>query len=405
LSDGVWYLGQLQASGQIRKVFFVASDEKTGAIPKSKGRIVLTVGNNQYEHFDESINLLGLLSANKQGFSLETKKLLNIFSTHQPVTGLTVSVNDKLKLTQSKNRKKNQLHLGQIINGDYENVGKISPLQFNIVYHLDKLKNTPKSRKSAQEIVDAGGISTSSRSVTNRISGCSITAKKTKKVQKNGNIHHYVHYHCTKKREKCSQPFTNVIKLEKQYKSILSRIKVPQAFHEWALEEIKLDQQKEVRDRGQSLERARKGYDDLLEDMDNLIEKYLDGKVPEDYYNRKLAEYEKNKKIRKKVLDSIDQRVDERLQEIDDDLGFAVTARQKFEDGDDFKRREIISRLGSNLIITNHSLDIELKKPLKMIEEIAEEINVVVKRFEPLENVDNSAKFKEYLSENPTMGS
>ena len=234
--------------------------------------------------------------------------------------------------------------------------------------------------------------------------GCSITAEKTKKVQKNGNVHHYVHYHCTKKREKCSQPFTNVNKLEKQYKSILSRIKVPQAFHEWALDEIKLDQQKEVRDRGQSLERARKGYDDLLEQMDNLVEKYLDGKVPEDYYNRKLAEYEKNKKARKKVLDGIDQRVDERLQEIDEDLGFAVTARQKFEDGDDFKRRDIISRLGSNLILTNHSLGIELKKPLKMVEEIAEEVNAVAKRFEPLENVDNSAKFKEYLSENPTMG-
>jgi len=234
--------------------------------------------------------------------------------------------------------------------------------------------------------------------------GCSITAEKKKKTQKNGNVHHYVYYRCTKKKGDCGQPCTNVKKLEKQYKSILSRIKVPQAFHEWALEEIKLDQEKEIRDRGQSLERARNGYDDLLEQMDNLVEKYLDGKVPEDYYNRKLAEYEKNKKARKKVLDGIDQRVDERLQEIDDDLGFAVTARQKFEDGDDFKRRDIISRLGSNLVLTNHSLDIELKKPLEMIREIAKEVRTVAKRFEPLENVDNSVKFKEYLSENPTMG-
>jgi site-specific DNA recombinase len=234
--------------------------------------------------------------------------------------------------------------------------------------------------------------------------GCSITAEKKKKVQKNGNVHRYVYYRCTKKKGDCGQPCTNVTKLEDQYKDILSRIKVPQAFHEWALEEIKLDQEKEIKDRGQSLERARKGYDDLLEQMDNLVEKYLDGKVPEDYYNRKLAEYDKNKKARKKVLDGIDQRVDERLQEVDEDLGFAVTAKRKFEEGGDPKRREIISYLGSNLILTNHSLDIDLKKPLIMVEKVAEEVRTVAKRFEPLENIDNSVKFKEYLSENPAMG-
>ncbi|MFH1959368.1 MAG: recombinase family protein [Patescibacteria group bacterium] len=234
--------------------------------------------------------------------------------------------------------------------------------------------------------------------------GCSITAEKKKKVQKNGNVHRYVYYRCTKKKSACGQPCTNVTKLEDQYKSILSRIKVPQAFHEWALEEIKLDQEKEVKDRGQSLKRARNGYDNLLEQMDNLVEKYLDGKVPEDYYNRKLAEYEKNKKVRKKVLDGIDQRVDERLQELDEDLGFAVTASKRFSEGDDHKRREIISYLGSNLILTDHSLDIDLKRPLEMVGEIAKEVNVVAKRFEPLENPDNSAQFRAYLSENPTMG-
>lgn len=34
---------------------------------------------------------------------------------------------------------------------------------------------------------------------------------------------------------------------------------------------------------------------------------------------------------------------------------------------------------------------------------MAKEINDGVKRFEPLENADNSAQFKLYLSQNPTM--
>ena len=35
--------------------------------------------------------------------------------------------------------------------------------------------------------------------------GLSITAESKTKVQKNGNVHHYTYYHCTKKRGPCSQ--------------------------------------------------------------------------------------------------------------------------------------------------------------------------------------------------------
>lgn len=234
--------------------------------------------------------------------------------------------------------------------------------------------------------------------------GCSITAEKKQKVQKNGNVHHYVYYRCTKKKGDCGQPCTNVDVLEKQYKSILKRIKVPLAFHEWAIDEIKLDQEKVVRDRDLSLLRARNNYDDCLAEIDNLVKKYLDGKVPEDYYDRNLAKLNKNKKILAKILEGIDKSVDENLQELDQDLDFAVTARRRFNKGDDHKRREIISYLGSNLTLTDHTLGIELKKPLKLVAEIAKEVNEAVQRFEPLENADNSEQFKLYLSESPAMG-
>lgn len=96
--------------------------------------------------------------------------------------------------------------------------------------------------------------------------------------------------------------------------------------------------------------------------------------------------------------------MDENLANIDKDLDFAVTARRRFTKGNDYKRREIISYLGSNLILTDHSLGIELRKPLELMAEIAKEVNEAVERFEPLEKADNSEQFKLYLSENPVMG-
>ncbi|MDA1079472.1 MAG: hypothetical protein O2840_02165, partial [bacterium] len=145
-------------------------------------------------------------------------------------------------------------------------------------------------------------------------------------------------------------------------------------------------------------------YDESIEQLDTLVEKYLEGKLPEEFYQRKLSELEQTKEVRKKVLDGIDSRVNERIQELDQDLSFAVTACAAFADADDHKRREIIAYLGSNLTLTNHVLDIELKRPLKMVNEIAETVSNAAKAFEPLESVDNSEQFKLFLSENPAMG-
>lgn len=234
--------------------------------------------------------------------------------------------------------------------------------------------------------------------------GCSITAEKKHKKQKNGNLHDYVYYRCTKKKGDCGQPCTNVETLEKQFSEILARIKIPQAFHEWAIEEIKKDQEKSIVDRSQSIDLSRKRYDECLKQLDNLVGKYLEGKVPEDYYNRKLTELEKEKEILKGIADCIDERVSEEIKEIDRDLGFAVTAYNRFTNGDDHVRKEIISYLGSNLMLTDHSLAIELKRPLEGSIQVAELVNTVSKRFEPLENVDNRLLFKSYMSSDPVMG-
>ena len=138
--------------------------------------------------------------------------------------------------------------------------------------------------------------------------------------------------------------------------------------------------------------------------MDTLVEKYLQGKVPEDYYNRHLGELEKRSESLKLVADGVDERIHERLDEIDRDLAFAVTASRRFAEGDDTIKREIISYLGSNLVLTNKLLEIELKKPLFAIGKVAKEVREVSRRFEPIEKIDNKAQFMDYLTYNPVMG-
>lgn len=233
---------------------------------------------------------------------------------------------------------------------------------------------------------------------------CAITAEKKRKQQKNGNVHHYTYYRCTKKKGTCSQPCTNIDKLVPQLKAILESIRIPATFHEWAMEQILLDQQKYIDDRNRGRELSRTTFDEWEKKIDSLVEKYIEGKVPEEVYQRKLAEFEAGKKIAKKVLDGIDERAEERIDELDEDLGFAVKARQEFENGGDAKRREIIMRLGSNFVLLDHTLDIVLKEPLERVVEIAPLIKAAVEKFEPLKNAYNSRQFKDYLSTSIEMG-
>lgn len=233
---------------------------------------------------------------------------------------------------------------------------------------------------------------------------CAITAEKKHKKQKNGNTHDYIYYRCTKKKGACSQPCTNIDKLVPQLEAILESIRIPATFHEWAMEQIMLDQQKYIDDRNRGRELSRSTFDDWEKKIDSLVEKYIEGKVPEAAYQRKLAEFEAGKKLAKKVIDGIDERAEERIDELDQDLDFAKKAREEFENGGDAKRREIIMRLGSNFILLDHTLDIVLKEPLERVKEIAPLINAAAEKFEPLKNADNSRQFKDYLSVSIEMG-
>ncbi len=63
--------------------------------------------------------------------------------------------------------------------------------------------------------------------------GMSITAETKTKKQKNGNVHTYTYYRCTKKKGVCSQPFIREEELASQLSAIMGEHALP---HNWAAE-------------------------------------------------------------------------------------------------------------------------------------------------------------------------
>ena len=234
--------------------------------------------------------------------------------------------------------------------------------------------------------------------------GCSLTAEEKHKTQKNGNKHDYTYYRCTRKRHNCKQPPIEVKELEKQFAKEIADIYIPPEFAAWAINELKIDHEKEKVGRNASLEINEKNHKSCLDRIDKVVESWLDGDLPKDIYKKKMADLEKEKSILLKILNDTDAGVDDWLQKAEKFFDFAVHAKERFEKGDLMKKKEIIAFLGLNLSIKDKIATIDIQKPLEKIKEKASEARELKERFEPLEMVANKAQFDEVLSENPTWG-
>ena len=61
--------------------------------------------------------------------------------------------------------------------------------------------------------------------------GASITAEEKYSYQKNGNVHHYIYYRCTKKKTaNCTERYVEVKELERQIQEILSEVEIDEDF-------------------------------------------------------------------------------------------------------------------------------------------------------------------------------
>ncbi len=235
--------------------------------------------------------------------------------------------------------------------------------------------------------------------------GSMITAEEKTKVQKNGNIHHYVYYRCTKKRNpSCSQRPIRVEELERQILDILRRIKIPPEFHQWAIKWLRIENEKEGESRNKILRNHQKNYEMVIKKIDTLIDMRASGEITEEEFIRKKTELIKEKSRLKELLNDTGDRVNKWLDVAEKTFTFAEKAEERFRNGSLEEKKEILSALGSNLLLKDGKLSISIQKPLLLIKEIAPEINMINQRLEPLKNLENKGQMEEIYSQSPTLG-
>jgi hypothetical protein len=103
------------------------------------------------------------------------------------------------------------------------------------------------------------------------------------------------------------------------------------------------------------------------------------------------------------LLDDTDSRVDRWMKKADELFTFAQDAAEKFNTGELEDKRYILSRLGSNLIIFDRILRVDLEERLIPMKEASKETRRISDTREPIEGVDRTLQLESSYSENPTL--
>ncbi len=215
--------------------------------------------------------------------------------------------------------------------------------------------------------------------------GAAITAEKKVKTQKNGNVHHYTYYRCTKQMHPtCTQKTIREEVLEGQMAEVLGGIEIPESFHHWAMNCLKEDKVKEEDGRGELIQAQQDQLSLCNRKLETLLSMRLDGELELEEYKAKKNEFLAEKAHLMEVLSDMQHRIETWLDRADQFFDFAKTAKTRFENGTMEQKRGILQALGSNLFLEERQLRVALNHPLTLVKAMAPEAMAVDARLEPV---------------------
>ncbi|MFZ4500581.1 MAG: recombinase family protein [Minisyncoccia bacterium] len=233
-----------------------------------------------------------------------------------------------------------------------------------------------------------------------------ITAETKTKRQKNGNVHTYVYYHCTKRITiDCTQGSIEVKELKKQITKEISSIEIPPEFHTFAMKWLQKENEQEANTQQVVLGTQQKAYNAVVEKLSSLIDMRASGEINPEDFAKKQAQYLTQKNELKKHLERTDNRVDQWNKTSDEMLTFIEKAQERFNNGSLQTKRSILSTLGSNLVIKDKIISIDMEKSLFPMKKVSQEVKAIKERLEPLNTLEKQRLFEQNCMSSPIVSS
>jgi FtsZ-binding cell division protein ZapB len=231
-----------------------------------------------------------------------------------------------------------------------------------------------------------------------------VTPEKKTKRQKNGNVHEYIYYHYTKRKDpNCSQKSVQEYQIEDQLHEVLQSISLPDDFIRWALNLIKKDSEAHTHENMKRLSIYQMKLSKVQSVLDGLIEMRAGGEISEEEFRDKRSEIAKEKEALSLEINSLKESHDDWFERIEKVFSFTESAQSVFTSGTDQEKRELLSLLGSNLYLKDKKVTIEVKEPFNYIQEMSEILSSQKEMLEPLQSGSTRKEKEAYYTSLPKL--
>ncbi len=238
----------------------------------------------------------------------------------------------------------------------------------------------------------------------------SITAETKTKRQKNGNVHTYIYYHCTKKKNPdCLERSIEVKRLEAQVDGALKGISISDEFKNWAIKHLHEIRTGEAVTQQISLQNKQKELAVTTEQLSSLLLKYVSSQnaceqlIAEGEYQSLRSSLLKRKESLEGALQSHSKQFEQWVELSERTFNFACYARVWFQKGDVDAKRAILACLSSNLIIEDGKVRIQLRPTFEAISESISQVGLIGASARTSQNVDIQRQNDTFVPLSPSL--
>lgn len=203
--------------------------------------------------------------------------------------------------------------------------------------------------------------------------GASIVVEHIKKrIKKDNSIKIFNYARCSrsKKGQECHEAPVPLIDLETSFVERLSKIRISEKFHKWAIEHINEFRSSENKTRDLEVRNLRKAHDDCQRKLDNLLTLKIspsnsdNSLLSDDEFKARKSDITMERDRLSEAINQIDYRADKTANLLTEAFDVAYNAQREFNEAEkDIKKRKLIlSKIGANFILKDKALHMEAKR-------------------------------------------
>ena len=240
-------------------------------------------------------------------------------------------------------------YAGEIYEGKHEPI--IAKKIFDKVQEILEQRGRPRHKTKYEPQVFCGLLHCGT-------CGMMITGEYRIKRQKNGNIHNYIYYHCTKKNKsiKCPEPCIRQEELDKQISSLLQKFSLRLDWTEKLLARLEIDKTKSAQSVSAFVQENKENIKTISIKLQRLLDGYLEQDIEREIYRQEKAKLLSEKKSLEEQRTRFEQKQNDWLEPMAKWINYAQNMEKVARDSNLLEKKVVAKEIfGSNLFLASRA--------------------------------------------------